>query len=238
MWHRITGQPSVAESLQTGLDQTVTARSRGATIVVLADDPQHTSYRLQAEVRHDFAGRADCGAGLIVGMCESPFGNGVIQSGCLLRFNDLRDARDTQQQVQALRPDLRIPQIVGNRLRFMPYIILARDDLSEPVEANLAGADLMFAPAYNGQRWRKIEVEVHPDLMRARWENGEPLTLRTAECRARIQERLGTLYQRFAISPPDALPVLDARGALGVYVRNGTVSFRNVTLERIQPIVE
>ena len=233
-WHGIAGEPGVAEPLRLGHDRTVTARSRGVTFVVLADDPQHDSYRLRAEVRHDLAGRADCGAGLFVCAREYPFGGEHMQLGCLLRFNDLRDAQVTMAQVQALRPNLIVPQVYGNRLRFVPHMVFARIGMAEPEEAMLPGTDSTFKPAYDGKRWRTLEIEVHRDRLLARWENGPPLKLLVSEAQQEIAARLPSWYKKYKVGSINPPPTIDVRGKLGIYVRNGSVSFRNVRLEPLK----
>ena len=158
-----------------------------------------------------------------------------MQLGCLLRFNDLRDARITTAQVQALRPGIRVPKVYGNRLRFVSHMVFGRPGMPEAEEAMPFGKDLTFEPAYDGKRWRTLEIEVHRDRLLARWEKDPRLTLLVSEAQQRIAARLPSWYKKYKVRPINPPPTFNVRGKLGIYVRNGSVSFRNVRLEPLTP---
>jgi serine/threonine-protein kinase len=194
-----------AAKVEVGRDGTLFVNTWSLALLELVRDPQCTSYRLSAQVRHD-AVRTPGEVGIYVGHRKFA---GDAHSFVDLSFND----------------------ISGHNVHVGPHLYRVAGRSPEP-ELIVGWPAGPMQPAGLGQTdWRRLGVEVRPGGICALWE-GEPIGAWTAEELAKSiqggpENEQNPEVDPLANLPPDFAP----RGALGLYVKVGSASFRRVVLE-------
>jgi eukaryotic-like serine/threonine-protein kinase len=225
--HAVGSKVSRVSTRQSG---EFTFHAWSLAVLELVRDPQKDSYRLRAEVRHDETGQGS-EVGICLGYRAYPSTQGTIHSFVQLSFDDIDDAREIFDRVKMLFPKQKPPK--GNPVRLTRHLYV-EGDRSPTREHGMGGPVQAFKPGGQGNTdWRNIVVEVRPRGIRASWEGallGEWSSQEMAKALRDIQNGL----RRKDPNDPLATQVPDEfalRGAVGLYVRKGSGSFRRVVLE-------
>jgi serine/threonine-protein kinase len=194
-----------AAKVEVGRDGTLFVNTWSLTLLELVRDPQGPSYRLSAEVRHD-AVRAPGEVGIYVGHRQF---EGEAHSYLLLSFND----------------------IGGQNVYVGPHLYRVAGRSPEPEYSLGWPATPLQPPGLGSTDWRQVAVEVRPGDVRAFWEGNQIGAWTTDQLAEAIQdaqqkERQNPVVDPVASLPPDFAP----RGALGLYVKVGSASFRRVVI--------
>jgi hypothetical protein len=217
--------------LATAGDGCLTIESWHLSLLELLPDPQRDRYRIQAWVRHEKSN--DLGdVGIYCGHRQYGDGPAAIHQFTRLSYNDIRSNDEVFAKVVLHVPNAVPPPI--NSVTLTPYLYA---EAGSGRAVDLAGAGLwppFFKPAgLGGGPWRLLVLEVTPECVRAFWESRQVGGLPTADMRANTRKLLPGLV---AVRPEDPAaqavdPSFAPRGGLGLYVHNGSASFRSVTVE-------
>jgi len=222
---RLTGSKGTAE---VGRDGFFTLSSWDLSLWRLCKDPQMTSYRFRAHVRHEqaFAGSR---VGLFVAHERSDGKGGPIHFCFLLGFNDLDDIKAEYQQ-KAPPKFKEIP--IGNTADLTPAFL---DERKNPLVHTCGKSHSpFFQPALRGSgRWRELIIDVSPHDIHATFDHLSvpPLTM------ARVMTDVNRRWMEIGAkdNKPDELatfvPTFRPRGSLGLFVSQGTAAFCDVTVE-------
>jgi hypothetical protein len=209
------------------------------TFLVLLRRPTVRHYRLRAEVRHE---QSDKGgeAGVFVALSRQDTDRGRIERLCYLAFNDVVDPTDVFAAIREKNPQMRLARPSGSqvklqpRFRLPPYHPPGFDIGFRPI-----GSTTFQMPKQGPSPWRTVEVEISPEIIRGFWEGESFCDGHVAE----VQEALGKELKHPLITGQAG--DLGGTGAdfrpdqaLGLYVFNGTASFRNVSVEAVDGIQE
>ncbi len=231
LYSRIIGETEARLS-SGGANQSFRFSSIESAIAVMVEDPQCEAYRVYAEVRHAQAFGVGSGTGVVVGLQRVSMHGHSVYTGCIMHFNDIEDHRDIGRllapaiKAQGLAP----PEIPGNLLSLVPYVLVRGGGLLEPFHAMLPGQDHYFLAGRSGDHWRRVELEVRPRSLTARWDDQPALHLDVVQLEADVEQRMNILRERFG-SAPTAPYSFNPRGAIGVMSRNGATAFRKVVVE-------
>jgi serine/threonine-protein kinase len=208
-------------------------------VLALVRDPQRESYRLRAEVRHERADANPSQVGIFVVHRGYPGPGGEIQNFAALTYNDVISELEVWQRIQAKVaqfPNAQQPPPQGNRVLLDPHLYADRAD--GPWEPQLTfGRRATFEPAgLAGGAWREVILEVSPAGIRGYWGEKELALVPAAQL---IKDARSYLDHERKKHPDDLFgqgiePVFAPRGALGLYVRRGSASFRRVTIEPLE----
>jgi hypothetical protein len=222
----------------TSPDGAFAVHSWGQAVLALVRDPQHETYRLRAEVRHEKAEGTPSRVGLFVVHRGYPGAGGVIQHFAVLSYNDVISELETYKRLLptfAKRPNPPPPPR-GNRVLLDPHLYADRAD--GPWEPSLTrGPRATFEPAgLAGGPWREVTVEVSSTGIRGYWGEKELAVVPAAQLIEDARSYLDALRKKYPNDPfgQGIEPVFAPRGALGLYVRRGSASFRRVTIEPLE----
>jgi hypothetical protein len=231
-WHRMRvggNKDEAVLSAQPGRPLSLSSWSR--VLVELVADPPCARYTFRAEVRHDKASiPSDAKAN--VGLCLAHAERGTGPDGecysCLLVFADHAHLARSYGKPPA-PPGCRSELVL---LRYAGQTLTPQGD-----SALQAGKPF---PPSDGHKWYRLEVNVTPARISARWDGqdvGDVDPRQLGEL-ARLRLALNLPLDRQAAGFPNGTLKLDAnaplpifRPLLGLYVRNGAASFRNVVVE-------
>jgi serine/threonine-protein kinase len=203
-------------------DNTFTISSVDFALLELLDSPPGDGYRLEAEVQDDITARQD-EVGLFFAYRLVTADGKKHHCCCTLGFNDTEPflAPSSPTPLYHLRPTLwRCIESDGKR--------------STPLRDQSYDHPDGFRP------FRPLAVEVRPEDVRFFWGTGKkPLWVFT-------WRDIGDWFEaaRLPVMPPaiDELPgepsPCSPRGGLGVFIRNGKASFRNVVVRPIRKVLE
>jgi serine/threonine protein kinase len=187
-------------------------------LLELLSDPQLENYRLRAEVQYK-GGTSMCSMGVYVGHSKHVTPLGAEHGFLELSVNydnsaPLQDASGrrigmTTFQLRRYRPEGTAPLCNAKRT------CVGHKNFPVPHEGD------------ESQVWHSLAIEVTPGAVRAFWE-GQPMGEMS---RAYLNKAAGEMFR----DSEGADPKLQPRDALGLYVMNGTASFRSVIVE---PLVE
>jgi hypothetical protein len=204
-------------------DGSCTISSHKPALLDVIRDPQG-SYRLRGKIRHD-----DCTSGGVAGLffaaSKQHTAQGLNQCFLTLTFNDL-EANQVHPKTQ--KPCSTLSLTV--RRWYEPEHFVACDLANYP-----------FDPAErvkNGERpWRSVAVEVRPDDFRVFWEgklvHNVPRTVLDKGF-PRLHKQLDKSINRVVDQCPELKPAFSPREALGLYVLQGTASYRDIVVEPIR----
>jgi serine/threonine-protein kinase len=223
VWSRwVTNEPSQKHSLAS--DGYFTIESWGFALLELVPDPQHSSYRFSAEVRHDLTTGESGDVGIYFAYSKHATSRGVEHCFANVSFNGLRDFRQGR------------PTLPGNE------VCLNVRRRAEPgrQDQNCRASGSVFMPVSRTDNgvWHRITVQISAEQMgftilrqgQLCWESAFREATRATLDRARNQ----------VCSPGKQVPVLEvnpplaARSPLGLYIYQGSASFRDV---RVTPFV-
>jgi serine/threonine protein kinase len=210
-WRTQKGRPPLPEQRKWPLQ--LDSVQIGPCLLELLPDPQQSSYRVSAEVRpvnhnrHEF--------GLYFACEELAMPNGPEQLFGLFRLL----AEDGQVTKARLCLELtHNPDVNGeiSRREWIPRY--------QPPDFSTVPP----SPAINPREvpWRRIQVVVHSDTIQAFCDDRLIGEFSMADQRMKIHSVWRTMYPF-----PCPLPMLSPRGGVGLYVCDGSVYFRNVTIE-------
>jgi hypothetical protein len=211
------------------LDGAFAFQTQTTSYLELLPDPMRQRYVFSAEVRHDsMTADDDSFVGLYFGHVryELPGGNRA-HGGQRVFFREGL----TQAELKKPRPAERHAYVhLENFIR--------KQRPGENETGHRCGPPRRpFEPQeIDPKPWRKLVVEVSPDLLRVRWGDQRAVAtlweLSAADLRAQT-ESLRNELSRFPIAPGVELVLADwsPRAALGLYVFRGSVSYRNVVVQ-------
>jgi serine/threonine-protein kinase len=210
-WYKLR-TPAQDSQLSTSPDIPFSVQSSRLALVELLPDPLLGRYRFSAEVRHDGADRLASEAGIYLAYSKYNTSQGVlVHYFYALSFNDLsRSGRHA--------PRLGLE---GNSARFT--IQRHVETSPKPSLAMIPCLERIFTPRPHA--WRKVAVEVGPgDKIAVFWEDTQVGEL----SRAALMKIARVLDP---IDPLDIDPHFPSRGSLGIYVNEGSASFRELVVE-------
>jgi hypothetical protein len=187
-------------------------------------------------VRHDKS--EDQGeVGIYFGHYEYPCNGAEVHTFLSLSFNDKIDAAEKVKLLPPINLPLRVPK--GNQVHFISRLYGRRKDELLADERLYIVSPEMFRPAgFQGGSFRTLVVQVTPEKMEAHWENHEPVgTIPTGTLPARADKALDKALLGKDVRKPDSptwrelYATFPQGGALGLYVRKSSASFRSVTVE-------
>jgi hypothetical protein len=225
-WYR--WRTNAAKGKVTLVGDTLVVQADELGLVELLPDPMVSSYWLCAQVRHDIAHNVQGMVGIYFayGTGEAP-GMDEVHLFCALEFNDLI----TRADIAPGQP-VRNPIILSTKRLFFPprYPLVGCQDQSvwdyfEPALPKKDGWLRPDMPAHDPAPWRDIRVKVTLEGLQAYWAQ----KLLPDLPRAKFDE----ILEGFAEELPGNLWRALPRGGLGLYVKNGSASFRNVIVEPI-----
>ena len=127
-------------------------------------------------------------------------------------------------------------------------LFVSRDGVTDLISPSPFGVHFYpVAPVSMGEPWRYIEVEVTPEAIRARWRDpdgslhliGPTDEIRNTVAEIRVEslqkfttDRAKELDERMFKDVPRRIDY-EPRGALGLFVKQAAVDFRNVVYERL-----
>jgi serine/threonine-protein kinase len=221
-WHRwALGEVPLAESIAG--DGACGFQTQTASLLELCPDPKTDRYQLSAEFRHlKEADREATGAGVYVGWSESPGPDGTAVRRYLgFEFDDISPRTAPDRLGVRARDHLHFQttdRADGHLLELRPFPYPPA--LREPIP------------------WRRLVIDVSPDGVVARWQDGErlvPAHTVTAADLDRYRADHEAVFARAKLTLPAAVPAWHPRRPLGVYALRGAAAFRNVTLTPTTP---
>jgi serine/threonine-protein kinase len=233
-WSRWSaGQKNSQMSVLT--DGTFTLNSWQIGLLELAPDPQWPHYRFRALVRHDKgASRSDIG----IYVAHHPHAHpaGVVHQFVALTFYDIED--EIKKWNALVENPLRIqpPRPEGNPAMLDPHLYAEREPVPF-ISGIYLGPRAYFEPAGTGSKeWRELTVEVTPAGVLGFWGDRAMGMLTAKELVDYTNEHLKETRKT---NPEDPFvhgltPLYAPRGGLGLYVHNGTASFRYVAIEPLE----
>ncbi len=188
---------------------------KDAAFLVLLDQFDKDRYWFSVEICHDESYGRDAGVGLFI--AQEPFDSVKGPSGCLLRFNDIENLAEDRELttlvdeafksmgMEMLRP----PTPTHNHLKLYGYTMMA--------DAKNRNRSFPFKP---NKRWRKLEIEVRPDVIYVHWDGKKNAIKLTMDDVRTVRENRQP-----------------SRSSLGLYVRSSVASFQNVKVKLLPNLV-
>jgi serine/threonine-protein kinase len=236
-------------SLLATRDGAFTLDSKDFGRLELLRDPGSEHYLLRADIRHDASdSKPPSGVGLYFAAVEHAAGGRPVHAFLAVTYNDIRPAAEVWDRVfgggKAAPGDGVPPRPTRSKVGFGPYLYEERgeedawDDRIAPLQVEL------FKPAGEHKPvWRTLEAEMTPRGVRV-WFRDDPAAERQfvgTLTDAKINEYFGEGVQGQKRRQPDDRsldglePRFRPRGSLGLLVRFGTATFRNVVVEPRTP---
>jgi len=172
-------------------------------LLELVRDPQREAYTFSAEVRHDTGLTGEVGIYFAYGEQTTP--NGTHPLFCIWTFND-----------QA--PTVAVVPFEEPTKSFMALRLRRWNKVDKGGIAPLPLAEQIDPE----KQWRKLTVEVRPDRIECTWGK--------QRFPAISREKLLEASKMVLGNDPGLKPDYRPRGGLGLYVTDGTASFRNVKI--------
>jgi hypothetical protein len=234
-WSEWVREPGGTTTLSSDAEGAFNVSSWNDTgLLLLARDPGHERYRLQAEVRHVKAD--DNGAaGLFWAHRQQRTPGGLVHHFYELTYNDVKlEGAALFNGANGLPPLKNAPPPTQNRARRQPRLCCDGPGglVFDHTLCDDPGRPFRPAALRGDVPWRKVVVEVTPQGLRVFWADGwfaevsaTQLARQTAELVEGVRKAgrdPGLEPERLAFSP---------RQGLGLYVSNGSASFRNVVVE-------
>ncbi len=187
---------------------------QGPLLLDLLSDPQIVRYRFSAEVQA--MGERPSQIGLFFAAEELATPAGIEQCFGLfrLKFENLRATAAELRLIGFMERDVREQSPTSD---IVPYKVGSGKPPSfipPPV------------PAKEGSPWRRVELQITPEEVRAFCDGAPMGDFVLAEARKRLPRQ----WQK-AHPPFSPLPAYSLRGSLGLYVLAGPANFRNVVVE-------
>ena len=221
-----TSQMSVLADGSFSLNSWQTAR------LELVRDPQRSHYRFSALVRQE-QGVRQAEMGIYVADHAQSLPAGVIHQFVALTFYDIERDKDLWAKVVAQPLPVKPPPPKGNPVMLDPRLYAERAPVPWGPRLHCGPRDF-FEPAGIGHKeWRKLAVEVTPEGVKGFWDGRAMGILTAARMMGVANDYLTEVRKR---QPEESLAqdcavIYAPRGGLGLYVQNGTASFRRVVIE-------
>jgi serine/threonine-protein kinase len=222
-WFRVVTEAKRAQA-GAGSDGFFLVDAWSRTLVELVRDPQRDRFRLRAEVRHN---KGDLQAEIGIYVAHRPYAvpAGELHHWMALFFYENRDDKKEFPAAAENPPP-------GNPAWVAPFVFADRP--GKPFEARLpAGERLYFQPELGNGVWRALMLEVTPQGVRGFWEGREIGLLAAGDYVAATTTSRDVWRKDPQLAPfvEGFEPVFAPRGSLGLYVLQGSASFRNVVVE-------
>ncbi|MBI3410206.1 MAG: serine/threonine protein kinase [Planctomycetes bacterium] len=219
---------------QTSLSGTgeFTVHSLGYGVIELVRDPKWVRYRYLAELKYH-TGMKTSQAGVAFAIVTSDLEAKRLLSFGQLAFNDTWDAQEPLQDWPKDVPPPNAPH-AGNPVTLSTHMIIQGPDgthVLDQEDAVRVAYLFQAAVAERPRPWRQLQVEVSPKGVSTTWAgNVQIQPVPTLQWSNSLAMGVDSLNKRgFMLG--NALSELRVRGALGLYVQEGSVSFRNVVVE-------
>jgi serine/threonine-protein kinase len=217
-------------------DGTFYVHSWGHALVELVRDPQLTSFRLRAEIRHERA-HPPAWVGLYVVHQERTTSRGGAHLFAHLSFDDVSDPMEQYKMLREARvlpPNQGLPSDPVARLQ--SHLLPAAREDEELVIQSAGRTSRSFRPHGPATPdWRPLEVRVTPTGISGSFDGAELGDLTAGQLIAQMQKEQDSALQSKAA--PTTVYVKEVplsyfvRGSLGLYIVRGAASFRNVVIE-------
>jgi serine/threonine-protein kinase len=225
-WFRLRAGADTTQVSQTP-DGAWSINSWGFCLVELMRKVRLPGYRFRAWIRHE-KGKRLSEVGLFFGLEEIATKDGMVLSFGHVAFDDV----NSEAELNLLRPPGfpgPVPEPMGNPIYIMPFIYSLRADSSERAQAlNSGSPSLRFKPFITQSDWRLLTIEVHSDRIIAYWGDNEKIGIITMD---EWSEFLLKGLSADRLVNRTKVPAFNRGGAIGLYVAQGTASFRQVVVE-------
>jgi serine/threonine-protein kinase len=212
----VTREESQKDLLST--DGSFRIESESWAMKVLVRDPQSTSYRLSAHMRHDEIKELGGHAGIFFAYSRHATGLGVEHCFCKVGLNGITDFRK------------QLPFFEGNPVGLDVH----RNAEPIPSPHVYAAGERAFVPISweAAPVWITIVLDVSPDSMRFTIlnENQPEKSVSREVAREEIEDAKVDVCNPKRAGPLEIDPALSPRGSLGIYTYRGSASFRNVVV--------
>jgi serine/threonine-protein kinase len=238
-----TGAPKwfrwrTGEGSRTSLDQdgTFFVDTWSLALLELVVDPHQDRYRFSAWVRHrrgDLNGKV----GIYVARQAYPWSPSEVHFFTPLTFDGLGSEADERAKVPPAIRD-RLPPPRPNRAELAPHL-RSDERRGDPINETMGRA---LGPGFPAgpeaeQPWRHLELTVTPERVTARWE-GSPFAMTAADIQRGVDFQVADMRRRPRYRDDPFVqrlqPVFDVRGGLGLFIRRGAASFRDVEVTPIK----
>jgi tRNA A-37 threonylcarbamoyl transferase component Bud32 len=192
-----------------------TVHSDNLALLDLIRDPKNSSFRFQAQIRHERSDRLG-EVGLFFLAAKSETTNGIVLSFFQLSFNDIFDSTQDLKFLP-IKPN---PMPKGNPVQFRPR-------LAGAIDSRLGGFSprLLQPVEFKGGHWHTLWVEVVQSDIQGYWDGILVGTASLETISKGVADDLTRL--RINFEPPD----FRANSPMGILVGRGTASFKEVFLE-------
>jgi eukaryotic-like serine/threonine-protein kinase len=221
-------------------DGTFTLTSHTTCLLELLPDPCVDCYRLRGQIRHERSDRIG-GVGLYVARKVSQL-SPASYVFALLSYNDVRQSDLERWLLLPERLRQKAPEPKGNLVQLnVAYCFDANHPVNGfNIHAVGVGKD-PFLPTGQGAtgRWRQVDVLVSPKQIIASWD-GVPLQpVPESKLNRKFGDRLRLIQAQHSV-PEDiqVAPYYEPRGGLGIYLDQGSASFRSFQLIPALEVVE
>jgi serine/threonine-protein kinase len=224
----VIGKPK-GSFFRSEADGTFSLSSGGVSCLELVRDPRLSRYRFRAEVRH-WQGPRLSRAGLYFVRGGTRASGYSVSWFYDLAFNDTEDLAKARDASVARDKPRNPPRHRGNDLSLEPWLLGEKAD--GRFSPSVGGPALCYFEP-NSAAWRHLAVDVTPERIRLWWQ-GEVVGEVTADGMVRdADELVSRLRQSPLRDLCSELPpvVFSPRQSLGLEVRFGAASFRNVAVE-------
>jgi hypothetical protein len=154
------GTPATAPVSQHETSRDFVFTSNGTGLLALVPDPQRSSFRIDARLRHDQARDGTSWIGLVFGYDATTVDNKSYQAFVIWHFNDLFDVTHEISILEELLP---------NRGPFARMMLFEDGRRQQTLHLRTDGPPSQFIPGGKtnaGPKWRDLAIEVRPTVVR------------------------------------------------------------------------
>jgi len=214
-----------------GPEEEFTVQNWDYGLVELLPDPRKQSFLFRAEVRHERQAHQESRVGIYFAHSQHQDDKkSTIHLHYTVAINDLVDV------AVPVNDEKGAPK--GNPVWLQAHRHLSGGRVDHD-KANLGQPATYFRPAKPVGAlgpWHEIAVEVRAKTIKVSWKDSSAVKpLEKLFSRAMIREQAGWLTNVPNFNLPPNIPIFSSGGGLGLYVSLGVASFRNVTVEPLDP---
>jgi serine/threonine-protein kinase len=209
-------------------DGTITVSTWGMCLVEYTPGKSPARYRLRASVRHE-ASAVGGRVGLYFAHRTHPGQFGDLHLFGHLTYNDVRLYGDQL----AAPPPVPLPLPKENRVRLVFQVRGAGRERPWNGQSELAVGAPFPPRGWQGDLWRAIAVHVSPDEVSGTWQSRPVGSAAAMQINAAFAENLTDGRRRHPddrLLPPPEAARFDPQGGFGLFVENGSASFRAIEL--------